>query len=309
MAPSVYLDMDPGHDDALALLVALATLSVRGLTTVAGNQTVDKTYLNARRVLFLAQNSTVPVAKGCAQPLFRELVTAGDVHGQSGLDGYDFPVMAEPTEILNAMAFLERSFMAESSPVQWIATGPLTNLAAFLMGHPELIAKVGQITFMGGALDGGNVTPYAEFNIFVDPDAAAYVVNSGIPMRMVGLDVTHRALLDPGDLQRFLELGDPIGVMLFQLFSFYGRHEPNAGSAGMPIHDVLAVAAAVDPSLFVWQTTPLAVERCNETHRGATRAKPASQGYPEIEVAVDIDVPRFFAWMWQALSVYRPNGL
>lgn len=299
---AVYLDMDPGHDDALALLAAMPALNVRGVSTVAGNQTVDKTYLNARRVLHLSGHLGITVARGSAGPLFRPLFVADYVHGESGLDGYDFPALPEETMPIDAQSWLGRAFFEETEPIQWIATGPLTNVARFLMGHPALWSKIEAITIMGGALEGGNVTPYAEFNIYVDPDAAAYVFASGIPLRMVGLDVTHRALLDWASVSRFRALGTPVGEMLSGLFSFFGRHEPNASEQGMPVHDVLAVAAVAAPELFVWEDVRIEVERCDETRRGQT--KRAASGTP-IQAAVDIDTRAFFDWLWRQLEVYR----
>ncbi|NMP22777.1 nucleoside hydrolase [Sulfobacillus harzensis] len=296
----VWLDMDPGHDDALALLAALATLPVRGLSTVAGNQTVDKTFLNARRVLHAAGRE-IPVAPGYDRPLFRPLVTAGEIHGASGLEGYTFSPL-EPVDAPHGLQLMADAFRESPEPIDIIATGPQTNVAAFLIGFPQWRSRIASVTFMGGSLNGGNVTPTAEFNIFVDPDAAHYVVQSGIPTRMVGLDVTHQALLHPGQLTRFLTLRPPLGEMLYGLFSFFGRHEPNAGADGMPIHDVLSVAALIHPEFFRWMKTPLGVERQDGERLGQTI--PASSG-PPIEVAVDIDTERFFAWLWQSLSAYQ----
>lgn len=302
MGRPVWLDMDPGHDDALALLVALASLPVLGVSTVAGNQTVDKTFLNARRILGAA-DCIVPMAPGYPRPLFRPLVTAADIHGVSGLEGYPFPplpVWENPPHALKMMAGLIAS---ASDPIDIIATGPQTNVAAFLMGYPHLRSNIGSVTFMGGALDGGNITPYAEFNIYVDPDAAQLVVTSGLPIRMVGLDVTHKALLHPSQLDRFLGLRPPIGQILHGLFTFFGQHEPHAGAEGMPVHDVLAVAAHVHPEFFRWKTTPVWVERQeNHARLGATIAGGLG---PAIDVAVDIHVEAFFAWLWKILSRYR----
>lgn len=299
---NVLLDMDPGHDDALALLTALPRFTVLGVTTVAGNQTLDKTTLNARRIL-TAAGSNVPVVPGYAKPLFRDLVTAANVHGESGLDGYAFPVLNEAESGMHAMAYLADVFSRSPEPIPWVATGPLTNVAAFLIGHPHLISKIASITLMGGAINGGNITPYAEFNIYVDPDAAQYVMTSGLPVRMVGLDVTHRALLSGARMkEQFLSLREPIGEMLYSLFSFYAYHEPNSGSQGMPIHDVLAVAALDRPELFQWRSMPLRVEREDNTHRGSTQ--PTNHG-PGVDVALDIDVPAFFSWLWRVLESYR----
>lgn len=299
--------MDPGHDDALALLVALRCFPVRGVTTVAGNQTVDKTYHNARRVLFLAGAEGIPVARGSDRPLFRPLVVAENVHGATGLDGYIFPPIPS-APLLEAQSWLAETLAREADPVHWIATGPLTNVARFLMGHPHLASRIADITIMGGALNTGNITPHAEFNIYVDPDAAAYVFRSHLPVTMVGLNVTHQALMSFADVARFRDLGAPIGDMLYGLFSFFGAHEPHANDAGMPIHDVLAVAALAEPALFDWESLPIRVERCDDTFLGATRIGSAQQGDPIIRVAVNVNVPAFFDWLWRQLWAYGKTG-
>jgi pyrimidine-specific ribonucleoside hydrolase len=295
------LDMDPGHDDALALLTAFSLLEVAGVTTVAGNQTLDKTTLNALRVVRAAGRSTA-VVPGCSHPWLVPLVTAPHVHGDSGLDGYDLPPMPLPETAENrAMAFLRTLFAAADSVsgLHWIATGPLTNVASFLSGHPDLRHRIASLTIMGGSLGHGNITADAEFNIYVDPEAAQYVFDSGLPIRVVGLDVTHQALVTQDELERFRDLADPVGPMLYRLLSFYGRRE--ATGAGFPIHDVLAVAALLEPDLFGWRSLSLSVGAGCASTRGATR--PRSEG-PTVDMAIDIDVERFFQWLWKALSVY-----
>ncbi len=292
--------MDPGHDDALALLTALVVTKVTGVTTVAGNQTLEKTTLNARRVLAAADRD-IPVAPGYSTPLFCPLVTAGHIHGESGLDGYDFPDLPGPENVVGAMPLLESVFDRATEPVHWVATGPLTNVAAFLLGHPHLREKVASLSIMGGALSGGNITANAEFNFYVDPDAAAYVLQSGVPIRLVGLDVTHKALLRFSQIPRFKTLASPIGDMLFGLISFFSKREAAPGADGIPIHDVLAVAALLEPHLFRWDSVPLSVGRFGE-RRGAV--SPVQHG-PLVDVAIDIEVEAFFDWMWQCLAAYQ----
>lgn len=300
--PSVYLDMDPGHDDTLALLVALASLKVRGVTAVAGNQTVDKTSRNARRVLDLAKFPEITVHQGAGKPLFRPLVTAPHVHGSSGLDGYHFHISSEEHEIpADAQQWLEREFSQNLDDIYWIATGPLTNVAAFLIGHPQYLSRIKQLAVMGGALNQGNITPYAEFNFYVDPDAAHWVLAQEIPVKIVGLDVTHQALLSPYALERFSAFESEVGRMLHDLFAFYFKHEPNRTSQGVPVHDVLAVGAMVHPEFFSWQRVNFMVERCHESYRGQMTVVPGAQN-PSTEVAVDVDVDSFFEWMWSMLA-------
>ena len=301
----MYLDMDPGHDDALALLVALASLKVKGVTTVAGNQTVDKTSRNARRVLDLVHCENITVHQGAAKPLFRSLVTAPHVHGSSGLDGYHFRVPAREKDIpADAQQWLEREFSQDPDDICWIATGPLTNVAAFLIGRGEYIARIKQLIVMGGALNQGNITPYAEFNYYVDPDAAHWVMMQDIPTKVVGLDVTHQALLEPNALARFSALESEMGRMLHDLFAFYFKHEPNRRPQGVPVHDVLAVGAMVHPEFFSWQQAHLMVERCHETYRGQMTVMPGTAN-PSTEVAVDVDTVRFFDWMWSMLALLQ----
>ncbi|MCY0879628.1 MAG: nucleoside hydrolase [Firmicutes bacterium] len=296
----VILDMDPGHDDALALLAALALLPVVGVSVVAGNQTVDKTFLNARRVLAMAGQS-LPVARGYAKPLVRPLRTAAHVHGASGLDGYAFPPLPEDPAPLYAMSWLETVFSAQPH-LNWIATGPLTNVAAFLLGHPHRRHQVRRLCIMGGALSGGNITPAAEFNFYVDPEAAAIVLASGLDIWLVGLDVTHRALLPASAIDRFRELRPPLGEMLWSLFQFFRHHEPHSRERGTPIHDVLAVMALVHPELFEWRETPLTVVT-EGADRGAL--KPTDAG-PPVHVAVNVDVDGALAWLDETLQRYRP---
>ncbi|WP_242968306.1 nucleoside hydrolase [Sulfobacillus sp. hq2] len=298
---AVYLDMDPGHDDALAMLVALATLEVQGVSVVAGNQTVDKTMRNARRILTAANRPDIPLREGASRPLFRSLVTAGSVHGTSGLDGYEFPVLDVSESAQPAVAWLREQMQGSLQAVTWIATGPLTNVASFILGHPDLVKNIGLLAIMGGALRGGNITPCAEFNFYVDPDAANIVLTSGIPIRLVGLDVTHKALLSQDGIQRFRRLPGMVGEMLYGLFTFFAAHEPDANAQGVPIHDVLAVAAAEHPEFFTWLMVPVTVERCDGQCRGQVQQR--SEG-PLVAVATDIDTAKFFDWMWTALERY-----
>ncbi len=304
----VYLDMDPGHDDALALLVALGSLPVAGVSVVAGNQTVDKTMRNARRVLDVAGFAQLALRQGAACPMFLPLHTAPEVHGASGLDGYRFHSAVKRQESPEgALPWLRRQFSAAAAPVVWIATGPLTNVAEFLLGHPDLKETIGEISVMGGALNGGNVTAHAEFNFYVDPDAADVVLRAGIPMRMVGLDVTTRALLPLSAIERFGMMGTDVGAMLKGLFEFYAKHEPQATAGGVPVHDVLAVGAVVHPELFTWLPASVRVERSDGSHRGQVIVGEGGAD-STVRVATAIDSERFFEWMWDVLERHYSVG-
>ncbi|HBL8930507.1 TPA: nucleoside hydrolase, partial [Enterobacter hormaechei] len=194
MAQPIILDCDPGHDDAIALVLALASpeLDVKAITSSAGNQTPDKTLRNVLRMLTLLKRTDIPVAGGAVKPLMRELIIADNVHGESGLDG---PALPEPDfapQNCTAVELMAKVLRESAEPVTLVATGPQTNVALLLNSHPELHSNIARIVIMGGAMGLGNWTPAAEFNIFVDPEAAEIVFQSGLPIVMAGLDVTHR---------------------------------------------------------------------------------------------------------------------
>src|SRR6266540_4585516 len=247
MAISILLDCDPGHDDAIALLLALASpeLELLGVTTVAGNQTLEKTTANAIRVLEFAGRPEIPVAAGADRPLVREPVVAANVHGETGLDGPDLPPpQASPVE-QHAVDFLAEKIREHDGAVTLVPTGPLTNVALLLALHPD--ARPERIVLMGGAIAEGNVTPAAEFNIWADPEAAARVFASGIDVTMVGLDVTHKALFSTAHIGR---LAGRAGEMVTELLRFYDRfHREVYGFDGSPIHDAVAVAQVMRPNL------------------------------------------------------------
>src|SRR5919206_2463853 len=238
----ILLDCDPGHDDAIALLLALASpeVELRGLTTVAGNQTLEKTTANALRVLELVGREDVAVAAGADRPLVREPYVAAYVHGETGLDGTDLPpARGSPLE-QHAVDFLAERV----GGITLVATGPLTNVALLLARHPE--ARPERIVLMGGAIAEGNVTPAAEFNVWADPEAAARVFASGLDVTMVGLDVTHKALVAETHKQALRENGGRIGGLVADLLDFYSAfHKRIYDFGGSPIHDAVAVAQVI----------------------------------------------------------------
>src|SRR5438876_4189275 len=220
MSPTpILIDCDPGHDDAIALLLALASPEVEllGVTTVAGNQTLDKTTANAIRVLEFVGRSDIEVAAGADRPLLRGQYVAADVHGETGLDGPDLPPPQSEPVTQHAVDFLAEKIRDSERPVTLIPVGPLTNVALLLALHPD--ARPERIVLMGGAIAEGNVTPAAEFNIWCDPEAAARVCASGIEVTMVGLDVTHKALFTSAHVAR---LEGRVGGMVTELLRFYG---------------------------------------------------------------------------------------
>jgi pyrimidine-specific ribonucleoside hydrolase len=223
MALPIILDCDPGHDDAIALVLALASpeLEVKAVTSSAGNQTPDKTLRNVLRMLTLLKRSDIPVAGGAVKPLMRDLIIADNVHGETGLDG---PALPEPDfapQNCTAVELMANVLRESPEPVTLVATGPQTNVALLLNSHPELHAKIARIVIMGGAMGLGNWTPAAEFNIYVDPEAAEIVFQSGIPVVMAGLDVTHRAQIMADDIERFRAINNPVARTVAELLEFF----------------------------------------------------------------------------------------
>lgn len=254
MALPVILDCDPGHDDAIALILALASpeLKVLAVTTSAGNQTPDKTLNNALRILTLLGRDDIPVAAGAPKPLTRELIIADNVHGESGLDGPKLPDPAFAPVAMTALELMASCLRESPEPVTLVPTGPLTNIALLLAAHPELKSKIARIVLMGGAAGAGNWTPAAEFNIYVDPEAADMVFKSGLPITMCGLDVTHEAQVMDEDIERVRAITNPVAQCVAGLLDFFMiyHRDPKWGFAGAPLHDPCTIAWLLAPALF-----------------------------------------------------------
>ncbi|HDX9011396.1 pyrimidine-specific ribonucleoside hydrolase RihA [Aeromonas dhakensis] len=254
MALPVILDCDPGHDDAIALILALASpeLKVLAVTTSAGNQTPDKTLNNALRILTLLGRDDISVAAGAPKPLARELIIADNVHGESGLDGPKLPDPAFAPVAMTALELMARCLRESPEPVTLVPTGPLTNIALLLAAHPELKSKIARIVLMGGAAGAGNWTPAAEFNIYVDPEAADMVFKSGLPITMCGLDVTHQAQVMDEDIERVRAINNPVAQCVAGLLDFFMiyHRDPKWGFAGAPLHDPCTIAWLLAPALF-----------------------------------------------------------
>jgi inosine-uridine nucleoside N-ribohydrolase len=302
----VLIDCDPGHDDAMALLLALASpeLEVLGVTTVHGNQTLDKTTGNALRVLELAGRSDVPVAAGADRPLLREPAVARDVHGESGLDGPELlPLTTDPVP-QHAVDFLAERMLESPEPVTLIPTGPLTNIALLLARHPRVADRIERVVLMGGAIGEGNVTPAAEFNIWVDPEAAARVFASGLDLTMAGLDVTHQALLTSEHARRLREAGR-IGAFVADLHGFYARfHRETYGWDGAPVHDAVAVAHVIRGDLMRTEHVNVEIDRASELCRGRTVVdRRGRTGRPaNAHVGVELDGEAFLALLIERLG-------
>lgn len=312
MSRKVILDCDPGHDDAMAILLAHGNpeIDLLAITTVAGNQTVDKTSLNARRVCTVA-GIHVPVAAGCDRPLTRELKTAAYIHGESGLDGPAFGEPTVPLDHRHAVDLLIEFLMQSSGDITLVPTGPLTNIAMALRKEPRIVQKVQEVVLMGGAFTRGNTTPAAEFNIAVDPEAAAIVFGAGWPLTMVGLDLTHQALATTAVLQRIAALGTPVARIAVELMEFFREtYRRNAGFDSPPVHDPCAVARVIDPSVMEAVEAFVAIETRGEFSSGMTVTDFSGRlGRPNVKVATRLNVGRFWDLMVAAIERIGAAGV
>jgi len=297
VAIPILLDCDPGHDDAMAMLLALASPEVEllGITTVAGNQTLPKTTANALRILEFAGRDDIAVAAGADRPLVREPAVAADVHGETGLDGPDLPAPQGSPIATHAVDYLAERIDACERPVTLVPTGPLTNIALLLARHPDVAANLERIVLMGGAIAEGNVTPAAEFNIWADPEAAARVFASGLDVTMVGLDVTHKALLTDAHAQRLRAAGRT-GTLVADLHGFYARvHRERYGWNGAPVHDAMALAHVVVPGLVTTVERNVAIDCESQLCRGRTVVDlwQRTGNAANARVATDVDAEAF----------------
>ena len=302
----VILDCDPGHDDAIALMLALASPEVEllGVTTVAGNQTLEKTTANAIRVLDHLGRDDVSVAAGAQRPLVRERSVAREVHGETGLDGPDLPPAARSPAREHAIDWIATTLIAQRARVTLVPTGPLTNVALLLARYPELEANIERIVLMGGAIATGNVTPAAEFNIWADPEAAHRVFSSGLDVTMVGLDVTHKALMRESHVARLAASGTA-GQLVADLYRFYAQHHARRyGWDGAPVHDAVAMAHVIDASLLELRDCAVRVDTGGEPSRGRTYVDVLeTTGWEErCHVAVEIDSERFLELLIERIS-------
>lgn len=311
MSPrKIIIDTDPGQDDAVAILLALASpkeIDILGITCVAGNVPLELTSKNARIICELAGHTEVPVFAGCDRPLGRELVTAEHVHGETGLNGPDLPDPTMQLKDRHGVDFIIDTLRAAApKSVTLCPLGPLTNIATALEKAPEIAETVDEIVLMGGAyFEVGNITPTAEFNIYVDPQAADIVFKSGIPIVVMSLDVTHKALVTPPRNEAFRALGTPVGQAVSQMTDFFERFDKEKyGSEGAPLHDPCVTAYLIDPTLFKGRHINVEIETQSELTMGMTVAdwwgvtdRPANALFIK-----DIDADGFFALLTERLS-------
>lgn len=304
----ILLDGDPGHDDAIAWTLAAASpeLDIRCVTSSSGNQSIEKTTYNALRVMALL-GIRAPMAKGCPRPLLSPVMTAPSVHGKSGLDGPALPEPAQAPVDLSAPELMAQTILSSPEPVTLVPTGPLTNVAALLLAHPEVKEKIARISLMGGCIAHGNWTPAAEFNILVDPEAADVVFRSGVPITMAGLDVTEQALLYPADFARIRAVGNPVASVVADWLEFFYQFHRSMGYPGAPIHDAVAVAWLLRPELFAGRDLYVAVEIAGRYGRGATIPDPKGLWgkAPNAHVLTGLDRAAFADLLVEAVARYK----
>ena len=311
MAPrKIIIDTDPGQDDAVAILLALASpdeIDVLGVTAVAGNVPLPLTQKNARIVCELAGKPDTLVFAGCDAPLVRKLVTAEHVHGKTGLDG---PQMSDPTMPLqdqHAVEYIIETLRAhDAGTITLCPLGPLTNIATAFKSAPDIIEKVQEIVLMGGAyFQVGNITPAAEFNIYVDPEAAKIVFDSGVPIVVMPLDVTHKALTTRARVEAFRALGTKVGDMVAAWTDFFERFDKEKyGSEGAPLHDPCVIAYLIQPDLFTGRHVNVVIETVSELTLGMTVADwwRVTDRAPNAMFMGDLDSDGFFALLADRLA-------
>lgn len=262
-ARPLIIDCDPGQDDAVALLLAFASageLDLLGVTAVAGNVPLARTEDNARRIRDLAGRPEVAVYAGCPRPMVREPVSAEYVHGPTGIDGADLPEPSRPAEPAHAVDFLVEALKAAGEPITLATLGPLTNVALAIVKEPAILANVREIVTMGGAIGLGNVTPAAEFNVYADPHAAHVVFEAGVPLTMIGLDVTHQAIATPPRLEAIRALGTAPAAAVCGMLDLYGAKNLATYDHGAPMHDPCVIAYLLAPGLFEGRAMRVDVE-------------------------------------------------
>ncbi|MBX2862086.1 MAG: nucleoside hydrolase [Leptolyngbyaceae cyanobacterium MAG.088] len=308
MARSIIIDCDPGVDDAIALLLALAhptELNILGITTVAGNVPLHYTSQNALKICALA-NANTPVYAGCPRPMVRPLETAANIHGATGLQGTELPEPQQPLMVQHAVAFLIDTLQQTQEPITLATLGPLTNLAVALIQAPAIATKIDHIIAMGGAITHGNMTPAAEFNIYVDPHAAQVVFKAGIPIKLITLDTTHHVLTTAEHLTHLRQLNTAVGNAAADLLAHYGTPDQERyGLPGAPLHDPCVIAYLLQPDLFTFKPTYTTVDTTSPDNIGRTvidwwgRTGKA----PNVDIAASVNTPDLYALLIKSLAI------
>ena len=305
----IILDCDPGHDDAVAIMLALGNPAIEllAVTVVGGNQTLDKVTRNAQGVLVMCGRDDVPVYPGSGRPLVRRVEIAPDIHGESGLDGVALPEPSHPPQDTHAVRFIiDTVLAAEPGTITLVATGPLTNLALAARLEPRIVERVREVVIMGGGYHEGNWTPVAEFNIWVDPEAAAIVFDEAWALTMLGLDLTHQALVTTQVEEQVRAINSPLGDFFVGLMAFFrSTYLEHQGFPDPPLHDACTIAYLIDPRIVQTRKAPLTVELRGEHTVGMTvadfRRPPTSDC--RHQVATKLDHTRFWEMVVEAIRV------
>lgn len=304
----IILDCDPGHDDAVAIMLAAKSpkIDLLGITVVAGNQTLENTERNARNIV-QCLGIDVPVYAGCDRPMIREKMTAGDIHGSTGLDGPVFEPMTKELEKEHAVSFIIRTLMESDGDITMVTTGPMTNLGMAIRMEPKIVDKIKQIVLMGGAYTNGNVTPAAEFNIIADGDAAYVCFTSGRPITMMGLDVTRQVLCYPSIVERMGKIGNKASKLFVDLMGHFCKSQKEVfGWEGGPLHDPVTIAYLIDPSVV--EVKPMNVQIDIRSTQSYGRTNCDYFGYqqlpPTANVAIGIDAEKFWDIVEEGLRLY-----
>lgn len=298
MKRKVILDCDPGHDDAIAIMLAgkHESIDLLGITVVSGNQTLEKTGLNT---LNLCQffNFDVPVSLGSSMPLIKDIQVCPDIHGESGLDGYEFPELKRSFYHQNAVSYMIETLLKSNDKITVVTTGPMTNLALAMRVEPKIINHIEEVVVMGGSIANGNVSPAAEFNIYADPEAAHIVFNSGVKLLMVGLDVTRKVMVLPDVVQRMNRVDNHVSNLFVKLMNVFNENQQNVfGIPAGPLHDPVTIAYLINPHILKTKRVSCDIDISHGSSYGRTNIDLFDYlGKPKtIDVAIDIDVEMFW---------------
>lgn len=299
MKRKVILDCDPGHDDAIAIMLAgkHKAIDLLGITVVSGNQTLEKTGLNT---LNLCQffGFDVPVSLGSSSPLIKEIQVCPDIHGETGLDGFSFPTLVKTYSGKKAVDYLIETLMKSQNKITIVATGPLTNLALAMRVEPEILNRIEEVVVMGGSIANGNVSPAAEFNIYADPESAHIVFNSGLNVVMVGLDVTRKVMVLPHVIERIGAIDNKVSELFVKLMNVFNQNQQDVfGIPAGPLHDPVTIAYLIDPTILKTKRVSCEIDLSHGSSYGRTNIDLFDYLHlpKNIEVAIDIDVEKFWA--------------
>ena len=304
----IILDCDPGHDDAIALMMSAKhpSLELLGVTIVAGNQTLEKTLVNGLNVC-QKLGLSVPVYAGMKRPIMRQQIVAADIHGESGLDGPVFDPLTKKPESEHAVSYLIRTLMASEGDITLAAVGPLSNVAVAMRMEPGIVSKIREIVLMGGAYGTGNVTPSAEFNIYADPEAARVVFTSGVPIVMMGLDLTNQTVCTADVIERMRNTGNRAGALFADIMSFTLKTQAEVyGLAGGPVHDATCIGYLIDPGCITTKDMYVEIDVNEGPCYGRTVCDELgiTGKTPNAKVGTRIDTPRFWDRVEECIRRY-----